>query len=253
MPSIRDNFSKGYTQALLIACLSLPFLLNAQEVKIKNIELSEGSLTLYYALRDENPDKRYSLHLYSSQDSFLQPLKMVSGDIGVDISIGENKHVTWYYKDELGPGYDGSMSLEIKGNVYIPFIELKSLEAYGILKRGKAYDFSWSGGRGDNVLSFELYKGDQRVKVFEERPNVGSTKLTIPTDVKPGQNYRFRISDIRNIDEVVYSKNFEIKRKVPLTYKAIPLLGVGATGAYFLFFRPDSRDNFIDPPPNLNR
>ncbi|MEQ8532190.1 MAG: hypothetical protein RIB86_10075, partial [Imperialibacter sp.] len=60
-----------------------------------------------------------------------------------------------------------------------------------------------------------------------ERPNVGNTTIIIPNDVKPGR-YRFKISDSRNRDEVVYTMNFIVKRKVPLIAKAglgLALLG----------------------------
>ena len=61
------------------------------------------------------------------------------------------------------------------------------------------------------MLKFELYQGNTRVKVFEERPNIGNTALIIPTDVKPGKGYRFRVSDVRNRDEIVYSGTFGVK------------------------------------------
>lgn len=203
----------------------------AQEVQINRIELQGGDVVISYELQDENPDRRYSLHLYSSRDNYIQPLEFVQGDIGIDISVGGNKKVIWHASEELGSDFIGDMSLEIQGNNYTPFIELKSFEAYGTLKRGKAYNFTWAGGRGDNVLKFELYQGDTRVFTFEERPNVGNTALVIPTDVRPGKNYRFRVSDVRNIDEIVYSGTFNVKRKVPLAIKAgLAFIVGGAVG-----------------------
>ena len=205
--------------------------LKAQEVNIYLIEIDGGKVIINYELRDDNPDRRYSLHLYSSRDNYIQPLEYVEGDIGIDILVGGNKKVIWNAAEELGADFRGNMALELQGNIYIPFIELESFEAYGTLKRGKPYNFTWSGGRGNNVLKFELYKGDTRIHTFEERPNVGNTSLVIPTDVKPGSGYRFRVSDVRNRDEIVYSGTFDIKRKFPLIAKlAVAAIAGGGIG-----------------------
>ena len=203
----------------------------AQEVRINRVELKGGNVELFYDLIDDNPNRRYSLHLYTSQDNFIQPMQNVEGDIGIDIAVGGNKQVIWHASEELGADFSGDMSLELQGNIYTPFIALESFEAYGTLKRGKPYNFTWAGGRGDNVLKFELYQGETRVYTFEERPNVGNTTLVIPTDVRPGQDYRFRVSDVRNRDEIVYSGTFGVKRKLPLGLKlGLAAIAGGAIG-----------------------
>lgn len=189
---------------------------HAQEIKINNVILSGGEVQLYYNLIDERIDRSYSVSLYSSKDNFIQPMEFVSGDVGIDIPVGENKVVVWDALSELGEDFDKGISLELKGNYYIPFITLDGLESGKIFKRGKANDLAWSGGRGDNILNFELYKGDNLVKSFEERPNNGNTSITFPIKVRPGKDYRFRISDSNNRDEVVFSEPFIIKRKIPL-------------------------------------
>ncbi len=127
------------------------------------------------------------------------------------------------------------------------------LRTIGVLKRGKPYRLTWSGGREDNVLLFELYRGDTKVKVFEERPNVANTILTVPTDVRPDKEYRLKISDIRNRDEVVYTGTFELKRKFPLSLKSAFGLVVGG-GIAFAVTNLDSSagDKEIVDPPNLN-
>lgn len=227
----------------------------AQEVQINRIELVEGDVIISYELRDENLDHRYSLHLYSSQDNYIQPLEFVEGDIGIGIAVGGNKKVTWHASEELGSDFRGDISLELQGNLYIPFISLESFEAYGTLKRGKPYNFTWTGGRGDNVLKFELYKGDTRVYTFEQRPNVGNTALVIPTDVKPGSGYRFRVSDVRNRDEIVYSGTFGIKRKIPLLLKLGVAFGAGAVVGIVAANSGGGEpgENLIPQPPEPSR
>ncbi|MEQ8416142.1 MAG: hypothetical protein RIB71_16810 [Imperialibacter sp.] len=215
----------------LLGNLFTVFTSYAQDVVITQMALQpDGKVVLRYNLNDDRLDRKYSLYLYASSDNFIQPLAHVSGDVGVDLAVGGNKTITWNAKEELGDTFAGDVSLELKGNIYVPFIALDNFDDYKVLKRGKPYDVTWTGGRGDNVLLFELYEEDSKIKVFEERPNVGNTTIIIPNDVKPGR-YRFKISDSRNRDEVVYTMDFIVKRKVPLIAKAgLGLVLLGGVG-----------------------
>ncbi len=225
--------NKALSLASLLLYFGVTLALNAQDVRITNVDIRGGEVVIQYDLLDENVDRRYSLHLYSSQDNYIQPIEMVSGDIGVDIKVGEKKSTLWKAQEELGTDFNGELALELKGSIYIPFITIEGIEQGQQFKRGKSYDLSWSGGRSDNVLDFEIYQGDNLVRVLEERPNVGNTKIIIPTDVKPGL-YRFKISDNRNKDEVMYTLDFQVKRKVPLGLKVGAGLVVGAVVGYLV-------------------
>jgi hypothetical protein len=220
----------------------------AQEVKITQVELqANGDVQVSYNLKDERLDRKYSLYLYTSTDNYIQPLQKVTGDVGVDLAVGENKKLTWRAKEELGETYKGGVSLELKGSIYVPFITLDGFNDYKKFKRGKPYDVTWTGGRGDNVLSFELYKGEEKVKVLEERPNVGNTIVIIPSDVKPGR-YKFKISDSRNKDEVVYTMDFLVKRKVPLGLKLGLLAVVGGAAVYLAGSASGDETKMGEPP-----
>ncbi len=221
----------------------------AQEVKIREVKLADSLVEVHYELLDDNPDRSFTISLYTSRDNFIQPLNAVEGDVGIDIKVGGNKVAYWNAKKELGRDFNGALSLEIKGNIYIPFITLDGLEEGMVFKRGKPNDFIWSGGRGDNVLNFELYRGNNLIKVFEERPNIGNTSLIIPTDVKPGHNYRYRISDTRNKDEVVFTNTFTIKRKVPLAVKIGLAAIVGGVVGYIIGNSGTETTPEIQEPP----
>ncbi|WOK08452.1 hypothetical protein RT717_07350 [Imperialibacter roseus] len=211
-----------------ISQLAIAVAAYSQEVVITQLALQpDGNVVLKYNLNDDRLDRKFSLYLYASTDNYIQPLTNVSGDVGVDLAVGGNKTIIWNAKEELGDTFAGDVSLELKGNIYVPFIALDNFDDYKVLKRGKPYEVTWTGGRGDNVLLFELYEEDSKIKVFEERPNVGNTTIIIPKDVKSG-NYRFKISDSRNRDEVVFTKDFRVKAKVPMVVKAglgLALLG----------------------------
>lgn len=235
--------------------LILPFLFVlqiktcAQQVSIKQIELqANGDINIYYDLEDEKEDRKYVLYLYASLDNFIQPLANVEGEIGVNLNLGADKKLIWHAKKELGEDFKGRVALELKGNVYVPFIALDGFDDYKVFKRGKAYDITWTGGRGDNILIFELYQGNNKVKVFEERPNVGNTTMVIPKDVKPGE-YRFKISDSRNRDEVVFTANFQVKRKIPLVATIGVGVIVGAGVAVLVQMLSNNEEAKIGDPP----
>jgi hypothetical protein len=213
-----------------MVCLSSAL---AQEVNISSLQLQpNGDVYIYYDLTDEQEDRKYALYLYSSGDNFIQPLEKVDGEIGVDLSVGKDKRIIWHAKEELGEEFKGSVALELKGRIYVPFIALDGFEDYKAFKKGKEYELTWTGGRGDNILIFELYKANEKIMVFDERPNVGNTTMVFPKDVKSGE-YRFKISDSRNRDEVVFTDNFQVKRKVPL-FIPIAAGAVVGVGVYFV-------------------
>lgn len=235
---------------LIVLILLIPtFHIAAQEVRIKKVEIqANGDIVVSYNLLDDQLDRKYALYLYASTDNYIQPLEKVTGDVGVNIAVGENKQITWHAKEELGDGFEGSIALELKGNIYIPFITLDGFDDYKALKRGKPYDITWTGGRGDNILNFELYQGEEKIIVFEERPNVGNTSMTIPKKVKPG-TYRFKISDSRNRDEVVFTANFIVKRKIPLVVTVgVGVVVVGGTILLIDMLSKDKENKIGDPP-----
>ena len=223
----------------------------AQEIEISNIILKGEEVQVHYNLIDERIDRSYTISLYTSKDNFIQPMDMVSGDAGIDIPVGNNKVLVWNAAEELGKDFHGGISLELKGNYYVPFITIDGIQSGKEFKRGKPYDFIWSGGRGDNVLNFELYQGENLVKSFEERPNVGNTTLSIPTKVKPGKEYRFRISDTRNRDEVVFTNYFEVKRKYPLGAQIGAAFVVGVGVGYLIKALIPEKKYVIPEPPAL--
>jgi hypothetical protein len=82
-------------------------------------------------------------------------------------------------------------------------------------------------------LKFELYKGENLISSFDERPNTGETSLSFPMGVKPGSGYKLKISDINNRDEVVFTEKFTVRRKLPLYAQVAGAALIGA-GIYIL-------------------
>ena len=218
---------------------------NAQQFNIKKVELSADKIFVYYDLLDTVSNHTYTMNLFSSKDNFISPLQKVKGDIGLEVRPGANKKIEWSAKEELGVDFkEGNISLEVKGRLYIPFIRFDG--NYETFKRGKKYEITWTGGTQQNILNFDLYQGTKKITSFPNIANVGHYTLVIPNSIKPGKEFRFRISDTRNKDQIVNTKEFSIERRVPLVYKIVPpiLVGVGA----YLFIKSNQPEPLEGPP-----
>lgn len=207
----------------------------SQEIKIESVFREGDKIILSYDLLDENKEHRYVLSLYCSNDDFIQPLKEVSGDIGVDIPIGGNKQIVWNAKEELGSDFNGNVALELKGKLYVPFVQLNDFQDFDKFKKDRPYAVTWTAGRGSNVLTWDLYNSDdEKVHTFTNIANVGNYELVIPKDIKPGTGYRLKISDQKNNEDVVYTPRFKITRKIPLIV-TVGVIGASVTSGYFLY------------------
>lgn len=198
----------------------------AQNFSIVKIERTGGSVILHYSLADTVSRRTYTINVYSSNDDFTNPLTKVSGDVGLEVSPGPNRKIVWDAVAELGSDFSGDVALEVRGKVFVPFIRLDGFDEYKKFKRNKVYNITWTGGRGNNVLNFDLYHGERKVTTYPNIANVGHYSLRF-SKVKSGKNYRLKVTDSKNKDDVVYSEPFRIKAKVPLLVKVLPLIGVG--------------------------
>ncbi|MBP9926423.1 MAG: hypothetical protein KBF45_10560 [Cyclobacteriaceae bacterium] len=236
---------------LTFALISMVQIVCAQEFSITRVELAGDKLLIYYDLIDTVKERFYKVHVYSSKDNYLNPIKNVSGAVSsgtiLAVAPGSNKKIEWNAKEELGANFEGSIGLEIRGRVYIPFVRLSGFEEGMVVKRGVVFPLTWSGA-SRNLLNFDLYHDNIMVWQKTGVGNSGSTELIIPTSVKPGDGYRFKISDSKNQDESVYSSVFTVKRKTPLLLKTLPFLVVGGL-VYFLLPDNTAKNNEIVGAP----
>ena len=213
-------------QTIFLAAFFTSCAVAGQNLAIKNVELDGEKIIVNYDLEDSNPRNEYKLDLYASKDNFATPLSKVSGDVGPEVKPGLNKKIIWSVREEIG-GYKGRIALEIRGKVYIPFVKLQNFNAGTVYKKGKSYNLSLKAGN-TNPIHVELYKGSQRISGEMNHPNNGAYTLTIPGNSKPGSDYRIKITDSKNAEELIYSPNFKVKPKVPAWLKiAVPVLVAG--------------------------
>lgn len=216
----------------------------AQQFTIKRIEVAGDKINLYYDLLDETAQRFYTVSLYSSRDNYISTLEKVSGDIGLDVKPGGNKKIVWNAMEELGGQFEGKVSLEIRGKVYIPFVRLDGLNKK--FKRDKPYEITWTGGTQQNILNFDLYRGEDKITTFPNIANVGHYTMTMPVSIKPGKKYRFKITDTRNKDQIVYTQPFGVSRKIPLAFKVLPVMLLGG-GVYSLVSGSKGPSDIPDP------
>lgn len=202
---------------------------HTQNVAVKRVELAGEKIIVHYDLEDSNPNNEYQIFLYSSQNNFTTALGKVSGDVGPEVKVGQNKKITWSIREELGP-FKGKLSLEIRGKVYMPVAKITNITTGKSFKRGKTSVIQWKPGNS-NPINIELMKGGQRISGELNQPNNGNFNLYIPSHASIGKDYTIRISDTRNSEDIVTSKPFSVKRKVPLLLKVVPVLAVGGAAA----------------------
>jgi hypothetical protein len=234
---------------LIVLIVILGNLLYAQKVAVKKVELAGEKIIVHYDLEDNNPNNDFQISLYSSQNNFSTALTHVKGDVGSDVKAGANKKIEWSIREELGP-YKGKLSLEIRGKVFTPFVKLQNFDVSKKYKRGKSYPLSWKANTS-TPIHIELFKGSQRVTGDLNHPNNGAYSLTIPSNSKPGKDYRLKFTDSRGSDEIIYSSYFSVTPKVPMLLKIAPVLVVGGV-AYLVFGGKqkdpkDDDDTDIDP------
>jgi hypothetical protein len=211
---------------LLLILISCPLLLHAQKVDIDWIEVSGNKVIVHYILDDPNPNHQYLVNLFTSQDNYTAALTKVTGDVGTEVKPGRTKSIVWDVTNEL-PAFKGNLTFEIRGRVYIPFAKLSDSETAKVYKRGKNYPLNWTSGNLSGQVNIELYKGQDRILAENNVPNVGKYDWHIPGSTKKGADYRLKFTNSKDRNDVVYSKEFTIKPKVPFLIK---VLGVAVVG-----------------------
>jgi hypothetical protein len=197
---------------LRIVCLLIFALYgqaNSQNFAIKRVEVSGGLMHIYYDLIDTVAEHAYTVNVFSSKDNFISRLDKVTGDLGLEVRPGIDKKISWNSHDELSPAFEGTVSLEVRGSLYVPFICVERL--YKKIKRAQPCQITWRGGTEQNILNFDLYRGDEKITGFRNIANVGHYTFILPAFVKPGSDYYFKITDTKNKDQIVNSTSFAIE------------------------------------------
>jgi hypothetical protein len=221
---------------LLISYSAFGQKINSVEVKL------EGSMVqVNYRMDGFRPGQDYEVYLYSAHNNYALPLQFVKGDVGQNVKGDANvKKITWDARSELGV-YQDKISLELRGKQFVPFLKISTPLAGQNFKKGKNYMIEWDGADQINQLDFQLIREDKVQSTVKNIPNRQNYNWIVQKDIKPGKDYKIKISNPTNSLEYVMSDAFAIKSKIPVFVYFTPLL---LGGAYFLI--PSGEEN---PPP----
>jgi hypothetical protein len=233
---------------ILLLALFVAALANAQEFGIKKIELTPEGIVLHYDLTDTTRLRKYTINVYSSVNNFTAPLRYVNGDAGIEVAPGFDRRITWDSRKELGTAFHGEITLEIRGNAYVPFIKFDSFKEGRVIKRATKVLLTWSGGSRQNILNIAIYKGDQLAAIIPNIANSGNHELLVPAGLKPGKDYFLEVSDSKNKDQIMRTPVFEIRRRIPLAFKAGAVAVIGVVAATVI---SKSGADYIESPPPL--
>jgi hypothetical protein len=233
---------------LLSVCFGYGF---SQELDSVSTHFENGIVVVHYDFLQGQPDVNYEMYLYSSLDNFQKPLQLTSGDVGKGIEIGPGKVIYWNAEKELGV-FRGDISLKIKGEPYVPFIEFINFAEGSRVKRGRSLEIQWKAHRKrDNVL-LKINRNGVPVSDPAIIDNSGSFTWIIPNDIKPSKHFNVEIVDVENPLRREISPQFRVKRRFPLGYKvSLGVLIPGGVGAA-LMLNDDTQSGIPGPPEAPN-
>lgn len=234
--------------------LYLSFLLfsvctSGQKLEIDWIEIPDNKVVVHYLLDDPNPNHQYLVSLFSSQDNFTTALTNVTGDVGTEIKPGREKSITWDITKEF-PSFKGNLIFELRGRVFVPFVKLTRFEGGRVYKRGRNYPLNWTSGNLSGQINIELFKGQERIPVENNVPNVGKYQWRISSGIKKGNDYRLKFTNSKDRNDFVYSEVFSIKPKVAFMIKALSVATISA-GILFIAGSGGSGESSIPPEEPL--
>lgn len=231
----------------LLLCFPLTQAL-AQQVSNIRAESRGDLVYVFYDLQGSMKGEKYKVALYSSHNNGQEPVALTSGNVGDTITAGVGKRIEWQAMNELSY-YKGEISFEVEATlVYSPLV-MASVQAGKVYKRAKAHTFTWRGGVADEKIRIELYKGNTRVMQTEDVPNKKKYTVRIPSDAKPGDGYRLKVTTLNHPGNYTLTPAFKVRRRYGWPLKLVPAVAAG--GVYLLIEKPWEEDRRLPEPPGL--
>ena len=228
----RINQSRMKHSLLALCLLFTGVTASAQRVENIRSEINGEDITIIYDLVAARSGQVFAISIYSSHNDYSDPLSEVSGDVGDDITTGNNKVIVWQARKELGP-YRGTLTFEIRAKVIYNPISIISPEAGETFKGGKSLEIRWDGGTATDQVTVQLLKGNQVYsEITANSTNDGMENWPVPAKIEKNSTFKVRISSTNPHASPVESGFFTLKKKgspvVPLV-----LLGLAGGGAAF--------------------
>jgi len=114
------NKGNLFSWILLVILLSVP--IDCYPQKIENVisEISGNTIIIYYDLLEIELDEPVIIRAFVSTDGGLnygEPLKSVSGDVGVVLGAGERKQIVWNIFEEVDELVSESVKFKVKADL----------------------------------------------------------------------------------------------------------------------------------------
>jgi hypothetical protein len=207
----------------------------AQQIENVRADFDGEKVIIVYDLITEQDDDRFSVLMFSSHDNFQNPLSLLVGDAGQVVQPGAARRITWDAKSSLPTDFDDDITFKIRASLTVTLhhptrLEVKPLD-FAAYKRGGKLNMEWNGGKESEPISIELLRGNSVIQQLAEVENKHMFSWSIPGKLKPGKEYTIRISKgvTSNIQSI--SQPFEIRPRVSLWVKLIPVAIVGGVVA----------------------
>lgn len=213
-------------QILLITIWCFAILtVRSQSIQNLSATYSDGKVIVSYDVVGSKSNQTYFLDLYSSHNNFSVPLKQVSGDVGKNIRAGIGKRISWDAASELVE-FSGELTFKVKGELMPLPLLVKNPLSGNKARRGKTVAIEWEGGKYDQNVRFDLYKGNDKILGLGESKNSGRYAWLVPKDFEKG-TYSIRIMAG---EEIKQSGLFAIRPRVPFFVKILPVFLLGGAG-----------------------
>lgn len=228
----------------------------SQQISNVQATLQGDNIVVTYDLTAENPDDRFTISLYSSHNNFASPVNLVSGDVGVGITAGNGKRITWQARQELS-SFTGNITFEVRGSLIAGQpqvtepgqLTITQPQAGDAFKIGKSMGIFWRGGLDENV-KMELYQDNMLKQPITTSPipNSGSYTWPVPKDKSlKGDNYAIKLFNVNQPQSAVMSGEFRIKNKTSVLIYILPAVAVGAIVPFLLPKKSSEDACAVDP------
>ena len=105
---------------LIIILLLIPVHSFSQKIENVVSEVSGNNIHIYYDLLDSADDQPVFIRIYLSTDggkSYGEPLKSVTGDVGMVVGAGKRKQIIWDVFSEVDELVSESVKFRVKADL----------------------------------------------------------------------------------------------------------------------------------------
>lgn len=244
---MRSDFPKSNSQnesmVRVLSIIGLFLCTTAIGQTFQNIRtrVDEDKIIIIYDLISLEPGSKVSVSLFSSHNNFESPLTDVTGDVGM-VLPGPNRRISWKAGEQVTNAEQ--ITFRFTGEI-VRKLSFISPGVDGKIKRGGNSTITWQGGKSDEQVTITLVKPDEVFVELTKTDNTGSYSWKVPKKLKTGSGYSLRITGSENSSE----QRFSVKRKVPIIWFAIPVVG---TVIYFISTGADDGISDLPDAPSPN-